>query len=138
MKQGMEKIIPFLEDIVQKNQMSEAHSREKSYRWKGGFTYSGDGYLLFKVPKGCKFSCMKDNQDYVKLHRLVMAEYLQRPLNPEEVVHHINGIKDDNRIENLRLLESNGKHNSLHKKGIESERNKKGQFTKINERGERV
>lgn len=39
-------------------------------------------------------------------HRTVMAEYIGRPLLTNESVHHINGVRDDNRLENLELWSS--------------------------------
>ena len=52
---------------------------------------------------------------YIREHRFIMEQYLGRYLNPAEVIHHINGIQDDNRIENLMLFSGNGKHLKWHK-----------------------
>ncbi len=56
----------------------------------------------------------RGKQEYVAEHRLVMEKHIGRYLTRQEVVHHINEIKTDNRIENLILCESAGKHSALH------------------------
>lgn len=60
-------------------------------------------YLRVKLDSGHRMFVMTNVNGYVLEHRLVMAEYLDRPLTKSETVHHIDGDTTNNKIENLQL-----------------------------------
>jgi len=77
-------------------------SGPRSYAWKGGTHYTSSGYVMEHCLEG-PHAAMATKGGYAPQHRLRMAEKLGRDLRPQENVHHINGVRDDNRIENLEL-----------------------------------
>lgn len=78
-------------------------SGERHGSWKGGRFATPEGYILVRPPIDSPFNAMRSSNGYIPEHRLVMAQHLGRPLARHETVHHVNGDKQDNRIENLQL-----------------------------------
>lgn len=85
--------------------MYEARRKSGHWNWKGGFKKHSEGYVYEYV--GIDHSILQ--------HRAVMEKHLGRKLTLTEVVHHINGKKDDNRIENLLLLPNQSTHYMIHR-----------------------
>lgn len=81
----------------------EKHPRYKGHRWK-----HKHGYIYVKI--GNHPRARKDG--YVLEHILVLEKKLGRYLTKDEQSHHINGIRDDNRPENLTVL--HGSEHGLH------------------------
>jgi hypothetical protein len=104
-----------LEKDKEVNSIIRGKSREgeKSANWNGGKKTTRKGHVLILK----KEHPLADKNGYVLEHRYLMCEHLGRILNKNEVVHHINGIKTDNQIENLIVM-TNAEHTILHHTGL--------------------
>ncbi|MBM4346360.1 MAG: HNH endonuclease [Deltaproteobacteria bacterium] len=80
--------------------------REQNPNWRGGRYRLGSGYIGVGIGSG----------KYRLEHDLVMEGHLGRSLRSGEHVHHVNGVRDDNRLENLELL-SVADHARKHARG---------------------
>jgi len=87
--------------------------------WKGGRVQGSDGYIKIKLQPGNPFYGMRKAGGYVFEHRLVMAQHLGRPLHSWEVVHHKDGNKGNNSLDNLQLATRNS-HATDHNKGYQN------------------
>ena len=77
--------------------------------WKGGLSDHGQGYKMLTSGTYSK--------QFKLHHRFIMEKHLGRTLESNEVVHHINGNKADNRIENLEAM-TRAEHMDHHRKEI--------------------
>jgi HNH endonuclease len=94
-----------------KNQMCQTHNdrkrkfgdvqADKPIREVAGTGYLNHGYLVVPVPAELRY--LADGETATGEHRFVMAQHLGRALRADESVHHRNGDRLDNRIENLEL-----------------------------------
>ena len=84
----------------------------KNGSWKGGRRKTKDGYIYIYCPS----HPFKADGKYVLEHRLVVEKHIGRYLRPEEVVHHINSKRSDNRIKNLMVFKSGKEHRKWHAK----------------------
>lgn len=63
-----------------------------------------------------KYKKIRINNKLIDEHRFIMEKHLDRKLKKNEVIHHINGNKKDNRIENLKVM-SLSEHSKIHHEG---------------------
>ncbi len=89
--------------------MNKDRFADKHPSWKGGKILDKRGYFyIYKSYLSPEeiilFSSMLNNRGYIFEHRLVIARALKRALERSEIVHHLNGIKTDNRLCNLKIV----------------------------------
>lgn len=89
---------------VTKDKISESMSGEKHWAWKGGEYKRANGRWFIWID-GIKY----------RRARYVAMKYLKRELTPEEIVHHINEDKGDDKPENLYLFANQGEHAGHHR-----------------------
>ena len=94
---------------VAKSDAEQSRKGPNGRHWKGGRWRIQQGYIYVYQPEHANAT----KAGYVMEHRLVMSRHLGRPLKRNEFVHHLNGIKDDNRMENLQLT-TLGQHVAIH------------------------
>jgi len=68
--------------------------------WRGGRSMTSHGYVLLRLPG----HPLADVRGYVYEHRIVASQAIGRWVLPAEDVHHMNGVRSDNRPENLEVL----------------------------------
>ena len=89
----------------QKQHLAKLNANQKGENnraWKGGKIISSTGYIMILKHDHPR---AKSSNGYVHEHILVMEEKIGRYINnKKESVHHINGIKTDNRLDNLVLM----------------------------------
>ncbi len=89
-----------------REKISRATSGNKHTQWQGGEIYRQNYYYLHNS----LLDYRKKNKGYTKRARIIMERKIGRNLKKGEIVHHINGNKTNDKIENLYLFHNKGSH----------------------------
>lgn len=98
------------EHVKKRFESMKDYRGQKHHAWKNGKTKTNEGYIYEKAyghPHANANGCVLE-------HRLVMERKFNRYLSLDEIVHHINEVKGDNRLENLFLFATQRDHNYFH------------------------
>jgi hypothetical protein len=82
-----------------------------------GAKWTNEGYIMIYAPDHPN---AKHNGGIYE-YRYIMSQFLDRPLKPSEIIHHVNGDRQDNRIENLKVVEAQKGHFLAHHPEYEKE-----------------
>lgn len=104
-------IVKWMNKVNIERRVACNRSGNKSSRWKGGRTVTSKGYVYIHQPNHPR-CCRR----YVPEQILVAEIALGRYLNGDEIIHHLNEIKGDNRPTNLYLFASRKYHQRYHQK----------------------
>lgn len=95
-------------DVWNKGKKLPQFSGAKHKNWRGGIRMERGYRTVYQRPKST------EGRNYIAEHRLVLERKLSRRLKSDEIVHHKNGIKTDNRISNLVVM-NRFEHARLHR-----------------------
>lgn len=104
---------------------SEARKGEKGANWKGGISTTKKGYRLVLCPDHHR----ADTRGYVMEHILVWERETGVPVPLNCCIHHLNGDKTDNRIQNLCLMQHKA-HTVFHHTGAKRSKETKEKISK--------
>ncbi len=100
------------------NDSYKGKSGAEHHLWKGGRCIEKNGYVIIYKPE----HPAKIHGKYVYEHRYVMEQELGRSLESQEDIHHIDGNRQNNSIDNLILFKNRSEHLKYHWR-LEKEQN---------------